>query len=242
MISEPEALRIPYQGSVVRTHKRFHLAAMAVLMIGHTIIHYAILIPEVGELVEDLPFFNLHVLHEAEYLAVVAYASLVFRLRGGVLALLAMSLASIPFLLAFKINSLEYVEYGFSGPDNALIDFVVLLVIGAWFVTVNELWGRERDRRILSERQLEVSNEALRQANQQVQEANRQLEQANDRLESVNHQLTVLNQTIQTQLTRLFGTLNDLTDRELHDVEGIPVSSLQERYKRFIEEVKRALG
>lgn len=227
MASEPEALRIPYQGSVIRTHRRSHLVVMVILMMGHTFAHYAVLVPGVGKLFKDLPYFDLHVLHGAEYLVVVAYASLVFRLRGGVLGLLAMGIASIPFLFAFTISPLQDVEYGFSGPglglglSTRLIELFALLAVGAWFVTVNELWGRERDRRISAQRQVEDSNEALRQANRQ---------------------LTALNQTIQTQLTRLFGTLKDVTDRELRDVEEVPVSSLRERYKRFIEEIKTALA
>ncbi|MBI3744842.1 MAG: PAS domain S-box protein [Chloroflexi bacterium] len=165
----------------VRLHlsKRAHFLIIAVLLVGHSALHYATLLPG-GHHVENLPFFDLHMLHEAEYLVVIAYAAYIFRLQGGLLALGASGLASIPFILSSKIHGLDSTETGFSvsgysysTPDytsggavsysygmdtikNNAIEVGVLLLIGAVLVVLNELWARERDRRVQTAQRLQA--------------------------------------------------------------------------------------
>lgn len=141
--------------------KRLHFILIAILLLGHTLVHYAVLIPEAGEVVEGLPFVDLHVLHESEYLVVIAYASWIFRLRGGLAALAVTGLAAIPFIFASQIHLNGYgsaalgtgddygsyaaVETGFGGLGNAAIEVGVLLAIGAFILFINERWAREHD-------------------------------------------------------------------------------------------------
>lgn len=214
--------------SVVVKHRYLHLAVMSFLMVGHTLVHYAYLIPALGETVGRLPFFNLHVLHEAEYLVVIAYASLVFRLRGGVAALAATVAASLPFLFASRITPLAYggagseygeygaqsVEPGLTGGGNAIIEVTALLIIGCFIVFVNEMWGRERDRRI----------------------------QAMQQIESTNRQLSALNQSIQGRLNTLFGTLAEAVEEETAASSDLPPGPARDRLAGILHKVAQAIG
>lgn len=191
-----------------------HIAVLTFLLVGHTLVHYTILLPTVGEAVEHLPFFNLHVLHEAEYLVAVAYASIVFRFTGGLIAMLAMVVASIPFALAQYIDPLEYVEYGFGGVGDNVIEVVVLLAIGAFIVFVNEMWGRERD----------------------------QAAAIAERLETANRQLTGLNQTVQGQITALFGTLREMAEEERVRLSALPPGSARDQLAAFVHRVAEVSG
>jgi signal transduction histidine kinase len=61
--------------------------------------HYATYIPALREPLGGLPYFRLHVLHEAEFLLIVAYAGIVLGLRTGVAGVVITGLTSIPFIL-----------------------------------------------------------------------------------------------------------------------------------------------
>ena len=186
-----------------------HLTIILLLTVGHTLVHYLILLPGIGEAVEHIPFFNFHVLHEAEYMVAISYASVVFRLFGGILAIITFAVASIPFLLASKIDPGEYVEYGFTGPGNSLTEFLVLLVVAVFVVMLNELWGRERDRRIALYEQLE----------------------------SAQRQLRALNQAIQAQLTVIFESLAEAESIERMVGEAIVPDPIRQRITDFFRRV-----
>ncbi len=217
------------------THKGLHLALIVALMVAHTFLHYAAMIPGVGQLVEHVPYFHLHRFHEAEYLAIVAYASLVFRLRGGVIVLLATAVASMPFVFVSDISNMGHGDCGFSGLSGSLIDFFVLLSIGAWLVFINEMWGREQDRRTLALAQLQRSHEQLQEANAEVQETNQQLE-------SSNRQLSALNQTVQSQINKLFGDISDLLDREARGLQNLPPGPARDRFDGCLDQLRNILG
>lgn len=200
-------------------NRNLHLAILILLLLGHSVVHYAILIPVVGELVEHLPFFNLHVLHESEYLVVIAYASLVFRLKGGVLALAATAVASTPFVFANRIHlsgAVDYgaMEYGFAGPENSLIEVSVLLLIGGFIVVVNEMWGRERDRRLLASQQLEAAH----------------------------RQLLGLNQMIQKQINDTVVSIREAVEEENRALNSLDSSSMRSRFMAFLRKVAQIVG
>src|SRR5437660_1246334 len=129
---------------MLERRQRPHAVIIVLLLLGHSLLHYLILFPSIGEALENAPYFKLHVLHEAEYVALIAYASLIFRLRGGLLALSAFILTSIPFLVSSQINSAEYISYGFPTFWDGVREFFLLLCVGTLIVVLNELWGRER--------------------------------------------------------------------------------------------------
>ena len=79
-------------------YKRLHLVVVVALM-AHATMHYATYIPALREPLGGLPYFRLHVLHEAEFLLIVAYAGIVLGLRTGVAAVVITGLTSIPFIL-----------------------------------------------------------------------------------------------------------------------------------------------
>lgn len=150
-----------------RSHLRrpqLHAALIAALLIGHTVIHYMALFPPVREPAEHIPFLTFHVLHEAEYLGVIAYAAWAFRLRGGAIAWAATAVASLPFIFAGRIYGPEHLEYGFTGPGNALLEVAVILVVGGFIVLLNELWARERDQRQAALEALENALDQLKAA------------------------------------------------------------------------------
>ena len=65
-------------------YKRVHLAAIVAALVVHLSMHYSTYLPALREPLGSLPYFRLHVLHEAEFLLIVAYAGVVLGLRAGV--------------------------------------------------------------------------------------------------------------------------------------------------------------
>ena len=80
-------------------YRRFHAALLVVGLAAHLILHYATYIPALRPVLGGLPYFRLHVLHEAEFLLFIAYASIVFGLRGGLAAVTVTAVTSVPFIL-----------------------------------------------------------------------------------------------------------------------------------------------
>src|SRR5690348_8050407 len=69
------------------------------LMLAHTAVHYAMYVPQFQEALENLPYFNLHPLHEAEFLAITAIAAYRYGVAGGLLSVIATAIASIPYVV-----------------------------------------------------------------------------------------------------------------------------------------------
>jgi signal transduction histidine kinase len=80
-------------------YKRTHLVIIATALVTHLGMHYATYVPALRGPLGGLPYFRLHVLHEAEFLLIVAYAGIVLGLRTGVAAVVITGLTSIPFIL-----------------------------------------------------------------------------------------------------------------------------------------------
>ena len=81
-------------------YRRLHLAVIVTALVVHTAMHYATFVPALRGLLAELPYFRLHVLHEAEFLLIVAYAGVVVGLRTGIAAVVVTGVTSIPFILS----------------------------------------------------------------------------------------------------------------------------------------------
>ncbi|MDA1035615.1 MAG: HAMP domain-containing sensor histidine kinase [Chloroflexi bacterium] len=80
-------------------YKRIHIAVIVGALFVHLSLHYATYVPALREPLRGLPYFRLHILHEAEFLLIVAYAGVVVGLRAGVIAIVTTGVTSIPFIL-----------------------------------------------------------------------------------------------------------------------------------------------
>ncbi len=111
--------------------------------LGHVLTHYASYIPAVRPIIRGLPYFNLHALHEAEFLIIIALAAYRFRLKGGLATIVGTALASIPFVLTPYIFGRD----PRSGEvRDLIIQTLLTLVIGGFIVFLNELHARQRER------------------------------------------------------------------------------------------------
>ena len=86
---------------------KMHAVVVVIALAVHSIMHYATFIPFLRPYVIDIPYFRLHVLHEAEFLVIVAYAGVVLGLRAGVVTLIVTGITSIPFIFYPLIIGLE---------------------------------------------------------------------------------------------------------------------------------------
>lgn len=121
--------------------RRLHVAVIALALIVHLSTHYATYVPALRQPLGSLPYFRLHVLHEAEFLAIIAYAGVVLGLRSGLVAVAFTAVTSVPFILT---------PYIFDRAPRAneirdlAIQTVAVLLMGV-FITV--LYDRDKRRR-----------------------------------------------------------------------------------------------
>ncbi len=80
-------------------YRTSHAVIITLALFLHLALHYATYVPALREPLGNLPYFRLHVLHEAEFLLIVLYAALVFRIKGGLTAVAVTAVTSVPFLL-----------------------------------------------------------------------------------------------------------------------------------------------
>ncbi|MBI4199113.1 MAG: GAF domain-containing protein [Chloroflexi bacterium] len=111
--------------------------------IAHSAIHYAMYIESLRPMLRGLPYFNLHALHQVEFLVIIAAAAHRFRWKGGAVMLAATLVASVPYLLT------PYV-FGRAPSPNELrdrgIEVVVMLATGAFLVYLLERVAVQAER------------------------------------------------------------------------------------------------
>lgn len=123
-------------------YRRWHAFVIAVALLGHLSLHYATYLPALRPVLGDLPYFRLHILHEAEFLLIVAYAGVTFRWKGAALALLATAVTSIPFILT------PYVFGRQPGTDeirDASIQVGFILLMGVLIVALQLTDAKRRE-------------------------------------------------------------------------------------------------
>ncbi len=136
-------------------YKRTHLAIIALALMVHLGLHYATYLPALRGPLGGLPYFRLHVLHEAEFLLIVAYAGIVLGLRAGVAAVVITGLTSIPFILTPYI-------FGRDPRPGEIRDLTIqvafILIMGILMIL---LYDRDQRRR-----EAESNRDALREVDQ----------------------------------------------------------------------------
>ena len=80
-------------------HRWCHVAIITVALAVHLSLHYATYLPALRGPLDNLPYFRLHMLHEAEFLLIIAYAGVVLGLRAGIVTLVITAATSVPFIL-----------------------------------------------------------------------------------------------------------------------------------------------
>lgn len=124
----------------------------------HVATHYATYVPAIRSFLRGVPYFNLHALHEAEFLLIIAIAAYRYRLWGGTVAILGTAVASIPFMLSPFIFGRD----PRSGEIRDLvIQTVLTLIIGGFIVFMNELHSRQKDRSAMLLREIQETQEQL---------------------------------------------------------------------------------
>ncbi len=210
-----------------RRYRKVHAFIIIGALLVHLATHYATYFPATRDLFAKLPYFRLHALHEAEFVLVIFYASLVFGLKGGLIAVATTAVTSLPFLLTPFV-------FGHQPKTDELRDLAIqvafVLVMGILIALLTESMGRERDRRIRLALELEETNQQLRVQAQALESANQQVEAAN-------RQLRGLNKLIQVQLDRLFGDLQGAVKEEERQLSAIGATPLKERFMQFLHRV-----
>ena len=83
-----------------RKYRLIHAVTIITAVLVHGLMHYLTYIPDVREVIGNLPYFRLHILHEAEFLLIIVYAALTLRWKAGAAVTIFTALTSIPFILA----------------------------------------------------------------------------------------------------------------------------------------------
>ncbi|MBM3940714.1 MAG: HAMP domain-containing histidine kinase [SAR202 cluster bacterium] len=123
-------------------YKRLHVFVITLTLVVHTVMHYATYFPAVAPYVASIPYFRLHVLHEAEFLLIVAYAGVVMGLRAGLVAVVVTGITSIPFILSPRIMPQFYPNPG--ALRDQVIQVVFVLAMG---LMITLLYDRDQRRR-----------------------------------------------------------------------------------------------
>ncbi|MBI4236269.1 MAG: hypothetical protein HY688_02795 [Chloroflexi bacterium] len=172
-------------GRLLRDPVWWAIVAAGVL---HTALHYATYLPAGREALRGVPYFNLHAIHEAEFLAVIAFAAYRYRALGGSILIALTAAASVPYALSpYILESTpvaaaeappQFDEYGepislvgsLTRPSGAprpsqardrVLEVVIILGVGAFVTLLGELRARDRERREQALAQAEASNHRL---------------------------------------------------------------------------------
>ncbi|MCH7552410.1 MAG: hypothetical protein IIC82_00210 [Chloroflexi bacterium] len=185
-------------------YRKQHFLIISAALVIHLCFHYATYIPVLRDPLGDLPYFRLHVLHEAEFLLIIVYAAMVFKAKGGLLAVAITGATSIPFILTPYI-------FGFEPKPDQIRDLAIqvgfILLMGVIMVLLYEMVDRERTRRI---RLAEELAEVAQQANQAK----------TDFLATVSHEL-------RTPMTGIIGTMSLMSDTPLTEEQQEYIEMIQ---------------
>ena len=185
-------------------YRRLHFFIISTALVIHLCLHYATYVPVLRDPLGGLPYFRLHVLHEAEFLLIIVYAAMVFKVRGGLLAVAITGATSIPFILTPYI-------FGFEPKPDQIRDLAIqvgfILLMGVIMVLLYEGVDRERTRRI---RLAEELAEVAQQANQAK----------TDFLATVSHEL-------RTPMTGIIGTMSLMSDTPLTEEQQEYIEMIQ---------------
>lgn len=143
-----------------------HAAVITAALLIHLSFHYAVYIPALRTPLGGLPYVKLHVLHEAEFVLIIVYAALVFRLKGGIAAVAISGISSIPFLLTPYIFGRDPRE---GEIRDLIIQVVFILLMGVLITLLYESVARLREGRIALASQLEATNRQLDGLNRVIQ-------------------------------------------------------------------------
>lgn len=168
-------------------YRRLHVIFIAVALALHLAMHYATYWAPSRELVAGLPYFRMHVLHEAEFLLVVAYAGVVVGLWGGLIAIAVTGLTSIPFIAGPLIMP---TAYGRATVEDQALQVGLVMFMG---LMITLLYDRDKRRR-----QAEQDALMLREV---------------DRVK--NNFMSMAAHELRTPLTTLFGFSELLLTREV---------------------------
>jgi signal transduction histidine kinase len=134
-------------------YRRLHMTFIAVSLFVHLSTHYATYIPVLRGPLGGLPYFRLHILHEAEFLLMVAYAGVVLGMRAGLVAIVVTGLTSIPFILTPYI-------FGREPNPNEIRDLtlqvVFILMMGYLIILLYDRDSRRRSAESQADTLLEV--------------------------------------------------------------------------------------
>ncbi|MBI4298465.1 MAG: hypothetical protein HY666_01715 [Chloroflexi bacterium] len=208
-------------------HRTLHAVIITLLLLAHLALHYATYFPPLREPFANLPYFRLHSLHEAEFVFIIVYASLVFRLAGGLIAIIITAISSIPFAVTPYI-------FGRAPRTDELRDLVIqvafILFMAFAIVLLQEFVTRERERRIwMAER--------VAEANLNLKSTNDELERVNQRLEQSNRELTALNQMVQSRVNSLYDHIQEAVEGEQTQLAPLPPSDLKTRFSGFLQRI-----
>lgn len=141
---------------------------IAAITLGHTFTHYATYIPSFRRVFWGLPYFNLHILHELEYLLIITIAAYRYRWKGGALLILATLIASIPFMLT------PYV-FGYDPKPGELrdrgIEVGATLVIGVILTLLVNDVVRKKDRLIAAVEVLQATQKHFIESEETLRES-----------------------------------------------------------------------
>ena len=167
--------------------RNLHGAVISLVLVLHLALHYSMFVPVLREQLVDSLFYQVHQMLETYFLIFVVYAALVFRLKGGGIALVVTAMTFFPELLAGNIAALN--SWTGEGRDMA-IQIGLLLMVGSLIVVFQEILAREREQRTGLKAAVDEANQLLRQQHEELGRLSQQ-SQTTHRL------LTAMNQLAQ---------------------------------------------
>ncbi len=140
-------------------YRKWHAAIITFALISHGMAHYANYFPEVRAHLSSIPYFEMHVLHEAEFLLIIFYATLIFKLKGGLLAVGMTGIASIPFVFSSQLLPSTATDPAFGDFADSYAstissngtaatrgtEVILILSLGMLMVALAELERRRKD-------------------------------------------------------------------------------------------------
>ncbi len=165
-----------------RKYRLIHAVIVVTAVLVHGLMHYLTYIPDVRAVIGNLPYFRLHILHEAEFLLIIVYAALTLRWKAGAAVTIFTAMTSIPFILTPFIFGREPRLDELR--DNS-IQVAFIIGMAALMVLFIETAQRDRERVAAHARRL-TSLAAVSRASAESPKTK----------EAVRHAVTVVQQTL----------------------------------------------